>query len=145
MTVAYHKFDCFVEDIVKKLHQFGTDTLKVALTNTLPVASQTVYDTVTNHPVPAAANGYPAGGATVTPVTDGQTGGTFTLGADKVAFTAAGGSIGPFRYAVLYNSAGTKPLIGWWDYSASITLLTGESLDVKFNDDATDGTILTIV
>lgn len=57
-------------------------------------------------------------------------------------FTAAGGPIGPFRYAVLYNDTPTSPadpLIGWWDYGSSITLLNGETLPVDF--DPTTGVI----
>ena len=141
MTVAYHKFNSFVEDLAKGKIDFATHVIKIALTNTQPVASQTVYDAVTNHPPPAAANGYPSGGATVTPVTDGQTGGVYTLGADGVTFTAAGGSIGSFAYAILYDSNGTKPLIAWAEYGAAISLLVGEALAVRFNDDPTDGTI----
>ena len=143
MTVAYHKFDCFVEDQNEGKHDFSSGAYKIALTNTLPLASQTVFDAVTNHPPPAAANGYPAGGEDVPVVTSGQTAGTYTLGADKVTFTAAGGSIGPFRYAIHYRNEGTLPLVSWWDRGDSITLLVGESLDVKFNDDPTDGTIFT--
>ena len=62
-----------------------------------------------------------------------------------VVFTAAGGSIGPFRYAVVYNDTPTSPadpLIAWFDYGSSITLLTGETFTADF--DASAG-LLTIV
>ena len=42
---------------------------------------------------------------------------------NDVTFTAAGGSIGPFRYVVLYNDTPTSPadpLIGWYDYGTNL-------------------------
>jgi hypothetical protein len=52
-----------------------------------------------------------------------------------LAWTAAGGTIGPFRYAVLYNDTPTSPadpLVGWWDYASNLTLQIGESFKVDF-------------
>jgi hypothetical protein len=61
-----------------------------------------------------------------------------------VVFTASGGSIASFRYAVLYNDSPTSPadpLIGYWDYGSTVSLSDGESLTVDF--DASNG-ILTV-
>ena len=122
---AFVKFYAFVADIGLEKHQLNTDTLKVYLTNAAPVTSNTVYNTPADL---ATANGYTAGGEDVTN-TWSQTGGTATLaiGAD-IVWTASGGTIGPFRYAVLYNdSDASKPLIGYWDYGSAITLQIGET------------------
>ena len=142
---TYNKFQDFAEQMAKGKHDFSTHTFKIALTNTLPVATQTSLDTVTNHPAPAAANGYTAGGASTT-ITTSEASGTMTISGTQVVFTATAGGIGPFRYAILYNDTATAPadaLIAWWDYASSITLNDTETFTVKFNN-ASPGTILTI-
>jgi hypothetical protein len=53
---------------------------------------------------------------------------------DDPSRTASSGTIGPFRYAILYNdTAASDPLIGWWDRGSEITLADGETftLDVS--------------
>jgi hypothetical protein len=142
--VAFNKFQPFVEAMAEQSHDLGADTLKVALTNTAPVNTQAVFDPGTNHPPPAAANGYPSGGAEATQSSSAQSGGTYTLASAQVVFTAAAGQIGPFRYAILYNdTAAGDPLIGFWDRGASLTLEDTETLTIKFNN--TDpGSVLTI-
>lgn len=137
---AFNKFNAFVEDVAEKAHNLGADTLKVALTNTAPAAANTTWN-VTDHPAPAAANGYTAGGNTITISTSAQTSGTYKLVLADSTFTATAGGIGPFRYAILYNSTASAKPIGWWDYGSSITLADGESFTVDF--DATTG-VLTI-
>jgi hypothetical protein len=124
---AANKFNCLVEDLAEKAHNLQTDTFKVALTNTAPVAGDTTWNT-TAHPVPAAANGYTAGGNTLTVSASSQTGGAYTMVVSDSTFTAAGGAIGPVRYAVMYNSTNGNKAMLWWDYGSSITLADTETL-----------------
>ncbi len=136
---TFNKFNSFVELLAEKAHNLGSDTLKIMLTNSAPLAANTVKANITEI---GAGNGYTAGGATVTITASSQTAGLYKLVGNDVVFTASGGSIGPFRYAVLYNDTATNDeLIGWWDYGSSITLLAGETLTVDL--DASNG-ILTI-
>lgn len=129
---SFNKFNCFVGDVAHALHDMKTGTsqvYKVYLTNTLPVAANTVYNTPADL---ATANGYTAGGTTIGTIAGAQVSGVFkfTAGAQP-SWTASGGSIGPFEYAVLYNStSATQPLIGWWDYGAAITLTNGNTFTV---------------
>jgi hypothetical protein len=128
---AFSKFNQFVADVAKKLHDMNTsttDVYKVYLTNTLPVAGNTVYNTPADL---ATANGYTATGTTIGTITGSQTAGVFSFsGGTNPAWTASGGSIGPFQYAVLYNSTSGK-LIGWWDYGTTLTLTNGNTFTVS--------------
>lgn len=144
---AYNKFNSFVEYLCDKVMDlFGIpvgDTIKLALSNTAPLATNTVFADIVEIP---PGNGYSAGGNAVT--ADGvRSGGTVTFRGDKVTWTATGGSIGPFRYAVLYDDtpiAPADPLIAWWDHGSSITLNAGDTFTVKFNNADVDGTIFTL-
>jgi len=135
---AFNKFNSFVEALAEKKHDLGADTLKVMLTDTAPVATNTVKANLTEI---SAGNGYTAGGATASITSSAQTSGTYKLVlGDPATWTASGGTIGPLRYAVLYNDTATNDeLIGWWDYGSSITLAEGESFAVDF--DATTGVL----
>jgi hypothetical protein len=134
---TFNKFNVFVEEVAEKVHNLGTDTLKVMLSNTAPAAGNTAVADITEI---AAGNGYTAGGHQATQSSSAQSGGTYKLVLNDVTITASGGSIGPFRYAVLVNSTANK-LIGWYDYGSSITITDGNSFLVDFS--ATNG-VLTI-
>lgn len=130
---AFNKFEAFVEHLAEKVHDLNADTLKVYLSNDAPSAS---LDAVkADHTEIAGGNGYTAGGHDTTNLTS-RTGGTLSVTGTDVVITASGGSIGPFRYVVLYNdtpaAAPIDPLIGWWDYGSSITLNAGETFTVDF-------------
>lgn len=129
---TFTKFNAFVEDLAEKAHNLGSDTLKVALTNTAPTAADTTWNT-TSHPAPAAANGYTAGGNTITISSSSQSSGTYKLVLADTTFTASGGNLGPFRYAILYNSTASAKPIGYYDYGSSITLADTETFTVDFD------------
>jgi hypothetical protein len=136
MAVALTKFTAFATELGLASHNLNTHTVKAALTNVAPTAGQTVFDPVTNHAAPAAANGYTAGGHDTTNLfSAGKMTGT------DIEITATAGGIGPFRYVVLYNDDSSDKLIGWYDYASSITLAEGEKFTIDF--DASNG-ILTI-
>lgn len=140
-TSAYNKFQDFSDQLIRGVHDFDAHTFKVALTNTAPVATDTVLADITQI---AAGNGYTTGGNTTT-ITVSETGGTTTVQGTEVVFTATG-AMAAFRYAVLYNDTATSPadaLIGWFDYGSALSLTSGETFAVRFNN-ATPGTIFTL-
>lgn len=123
---TFNKFNLFVDDLVKKQHNFSSDTFKVMLTNTAPAATNHVTGDITEI---TAQNGYSAGGAAIT-VGVSNSSGTETVTGSNTTFTASGGSFGPYRYAVLYNSTASL-LVGWWDYGSSISTNSGETFTVQ--------------
>jgi hypothetical protein len=134
---AFNKFNVFVQDLASGKHQMQTGTAQIykvylVSSSNPPVATNTVYGTPADL---STANGYTAGGASVGTITGAQSGGTFKFtGGTDPSWTASGGSIGPFQYAVLYNSTATgSPLIGWWDYGTAITLTNGNSFTVDLD------------
>jgi hypothetical protein len=132
---SFNKFNAFVEYLAEGVFNLQSHTLKIALTDTAPSASDSVFADLTEI---SAGNGYSAGGLAATVASSGQSGGTYKLVLDDVTVTASGGSVGPFRYFVLVDDTPTSPadpLIGWWDYGSSITLADGESITVDFDAD----------
>ena len=133
---SYNKFLQFTKDLVDGVHDFDAHTFKVALTNSAPVNTNTVLANITQV---SNGNGYTTGG-TATSMSTSTSSGTAKVTGTDVVFTASGGSVGPFRYAVLYNdtpSSPADPLMAWWDYGSSVTLADTETFTVDF--DATNG------
>lgn len=127
---AYNKFNATVADLANKVHNLGSDTLKWMLSNVAPVAANAVKADITEI---AAGNGYSAGGNTITITSSAQSSGTYKLVGNDSVVTASG-AVGPFRYAVLYNStpAGGN-LIGWYDYGSSISLANLETFTLDLD------------
>jgi hypothetical protein len=129
---SFQKFNQFVEDLAKGVHNLSTGQLKVALTNTAPVAANSVYADLTS---PLATTNL--SGATpfnVTTTSAEQVSGTLTLVLVDLTLTATG-AVGPFRYVVLYNdtpSSPADPLIGFWDYASSVTMANTETFVIDF-------------
>jgi hypothetical protein len=134
---VFSKFQPFIEYAFEKAVNLGSDTLRVMLTNTAPTSSNGLKGDLTEI---SSGNGYTAGGTAATISSSAQTSGTYKLVLADVVFTASGGAIGPFRYAVLYDDTSTSDvLIGFWDYGSSITLADGESFTVDY--DGTNGVL----
>jgi len=143
---AYNKFQDFVEQRALAKHDFSAagHVFKTYLSNAAPSAS---LDAVKADLAEiAGGNGYTAGGEDVQN-TLAEAAGTATITGTKIVWTAAGGTIGPFQYVVLYNdtqASPVDPLVSWWDYAAALTLQIGETFTVKFNNGDPTGTIATI-
>ena len=117
---SFVKFQCFIEDVFEKVHNLGSDTLKLALSNTAPTAA--TDDEFTDITEISDGNGYTAGGEELTVTSSSQSSGTYSLVITSDIVWTATGAVGPFRYIVLYNStASNDELIGYWDYGSEVT------------------------
>jgi len=98
-------------------HALATHQLRLALTNTAPDAADAVLADITEI---SYAN---CSSRDVTVSSSSQSGGIYTLVLADLTLTATGGSVGPFRYVVLYNATTSGgPLIGRLDLGSARTI-----------------------
>lgn len=126
---TYVKFDAFVEAVAEKKHNLGSDTLTVALTNSAPTASTNAI--LTDITQISYTN---CSARAITTSSSSQTAGTYKLVLADLTLTASSGTVGPFRYVVIYNDTATNDdLVGYYDYGSSITLNDTETFLIDFS------------
>lgn len=125
---TYVKFNSFVEALAEKTHNLGSDQLKVALTNSAPSASNTILANITEISYTNLST------RNITTTSSSQTSGTYKLVLQDLTLTATG-SAGPFQYVVIYNDTATNDeLIAYFDYGSAVTLVSGDSFALNFDD-----------
>lgn len=138
---TFNKVNDFVVNAVHDM-DLASDQVVVALSNTAPSAEGSDPTTdgngvLANVTEIAYTN---CSSRNVTTTTSSQTSGTYKLVLADITLSASGGDVGPFRYVYLYNdTVSGDPLIGYYDYSLSLTLNDGDSFTLDFS--ATDGVI----
>jgi hypothetical protein len=132
---AFNKYHDFTRAVLAGVHVFGSHTIKAAFTNTAPNTAHTQLSQIVQIGTGGGYTDGAGGGLTLDNVSLTTSGGVAKVSIDDEVFTASG-TVGPFRYIVLYNdSAANDPLIGWYDYGSSITLNADESLTLDFDGD----------
>lgn len=135
------KINDLAEALPEKVHNFASDTLMIALSNTAPASES-------SNPI-SSGNGVLANvtqisytnysddmtvDRTLQGVTSNESGGTYTLDASDIEITAVGGSVGPFRYVYLYNdTASGDPLILIQDLEETVTITAGSSVTLRWS------------
>jgi hypothetical protein len=133
---TYQKFNDFTQQALKSVHNFNSHVFKAVFTNSAPAAANTILADITQI---SASGGYTTGGFTVTLALTSASGVAKVTLTDYV-FTASGGSVGPFRYVVIYNDSATSPvdaLVCFFDYTSNVTLADTETFTL--DGDATNG------
>lgn len=121
------------EAIAEKVHNFGSDQLVVALTNTAPSQSNTVLADITQISYTNLSS------RNITTTSSAQSAGTYKLTLADLVLTASG-AVATFRYVVIYNDTATNDeLIGYIDYGSSITMANTETFTIDF--DGTNGAL----
>lgn len=140
---SFTKVNDFVVNLANAM-DLDSDTLKVALCNTDPTSGTNVVSDGNGVLANVSEISYTnLSTRTLANVTSTQTSGTYKLSADDLTLTASGGSVAAFRYIIVYNDTPTSPadpIIGYYDYGASLTLNDGDTFTV---DIGTNG-ILTL-
>jgi len=126
---TFNKFQQFVEDVAHKVHNLGSDTITVALSDTQPVNTNTVIANITE-----LSDSYAnLSTRNLTLATSAQSSGTYTLDFNDLVLTSTGVTV-QFQYVVIYNSTtGSGNLIGWYDYGAAVNLADGEKFTITFD------------
>jgi hypothetical protein len=103
-----------------------THTFKVALTNSAPIATNTVLANITQI---SGTFGYTTGGATLGSLAFTQpSAGVWRWDTADFSFTASGGTMGTFRYLVIYSdTAASDDLVGYYDHGTAVSLPDGSS------------------
>lgn len=129
---TFTKFNAFVEHLAEKVHNLGSDTLTIALSNAANAPSASADAVLADFTQIAYTN---LSSRVVTVASSSQTSGTYSLVCNDLVLTASGGSVAPFRYVILYNDTPTSPadpLIAFWDYGSEVTLADTETFTIDF-------------
>ena len=123
---TYNKFQAWVDYLTEGVN-CSSDQFVVALTNSAPVATNSILTDITQITYTNLSS------RNLTTASSSQTTGTYSLVVNDLTLTASGGSVGPFRYVVVYDdTVANDPLVAWYDYGSSITLADTETLLINF-------------
>lgn len=122
---TFNKFQAWAETMVEGAN-VGSDSFVVALTNTLPVATNSILTDITQIAYTNLSS------RTLTTASSAQSGGTQSLTLNDLTLTASG-AVATFRYVVIYDDTVVNdPLVGWYDYGSAVTMNTGETFLIDF-------------
>ena len=127
---TYNKFSQFVEDLNNGVHNMSSDQLVVALSNTQPVAANSVLADI------AEISYTNLDSRLLNTLSSGQTGGTYSLVLEDLVLTASG-TVPTFQFVAIYNDIPTSPadpLVNWYEATSPIDMVAPETFTINFGD-----------
>ena len=129
----------FLKDQAEKLVDFANDNMKVALLsgayNECTLRESTSFDQFSANEIPALygypQGGFPVGGKTVTVNTEEN---TIVYDMNDVGMTVAGGTFGPVRYGILYDTSNSNHLVYIFDFGEDKTVNDGAQFKINIDD-----------
>lgn len=133
MAVTFNFYHSFKQKLFEGKFDLSTHTIRCALATSTYTPSPSSHDEfadVTNELT--EANGYIAGGIALSNIIVSTASGITKFDADDIYWSAVSGSIGPARYAILYDDTVTgNPLIAFIDFGEDKS--AGVGTDFKIN------------
>jgi hypothetical protein len=132
---TYTKYEPFIENLLNEvIDAFGTtDTFKVVIHTDAPTVA--TDDQLADLTQIGGSNGYTTGGEDIQNDST-RSGGTVTMTAVDVVWTASGGNLGASttgRYFSIYDdTAAGDELMCSYDYGSTFTVASGETMTVDF-------------
>jgi hypothetical protein len=130
-VASFNKFQAWVDNMVESAN-LATDSFVVALTNTAPVATNSVLADITQISYTNLSS------RALTTASSSQTSGTYSLTLNDLTLTASG-AVAPFRYVIIYDDTPTSPadpLVCWYDYGSAVTMASGDTFLIDFTGPA---------
>ena len=131
------------EALAEKVHNFASDALMIALSNTAPSAESSnptssgngLLANVTQIPYTNYSDDMTVA-RRLEGISSDETGGEYTLDASAIVITADGGAPPTWRYLYIYNdTASGKPLIHCIDFEVETSLGDGDSVTIRWEAD----------
>jgi len=133
---SFTKVNDFVKNAVHNM-DLESDQIAVALTNTAP-GSESSDPTADGNGIVGNLTEISytnCSSRNITTTSSSQTSGTYKLVLADLTLTASG-TVGPFRYIYIFDDTVTSPadpIIGLYDYGASVTLNNGDTFTLDFS------------
>lgn len=129
----------FLKDQAEKKIDFANDSMKIALLtgtyNVCTLRETTSFDEISSNEVVSLygypLGGFPIGGKTVTVNTDED---SIVYNMNDVGMTVAGGTFGPVRYGVLYDTSNNNHLVYVFDFGEDKTVNDGAQFKIQIDD-----------
>jgi hypothetical protein len=130
------KYNDYVEQLSRGVHNWATHTFRAALLTTAPDPAEATLAATDQIATGGGYTGGAGGGQALDTVALSEAAGTAQVTVADEVFVAGVGGFAPFRGVAIYNDTPTSPadpLVLGWDYGSTLTLAEGETFTIDFS------------